>query len=101
MTILLRVNKLEAFYGQIRALHGLDFQLEEGGVTTLLGANGAGKTTTLRALCGMVRGTGDVTFAGDETRPNLTVVQVGVGGKIDLYASTRADVIFDVAGWMS
>ncbi|MDP1807845.1 MAG: SGNH/GDSL hydrolase family protein, partial [Acidimicrobiales bacterium] len=43
----------------------------------------------------------DVTFAGDETRPNLTVVQVGVGGKIDLYASTRADVIFDVAGWMS
>ena len=36
-------------------LHGIDFALEEGGITTLLGANGAGKTTTLRALCGMIR----------------------------------------------
>jgi branched-chain amino acid transport system ATP-binding protein len=32
-------------------LHGLDFDGQEGGVTTLLGANGAGKTTTLRAIC--------------------------------------------------
>ena len=36
-------------------LHGLDLAVEEGGITTLLGANGAGKTTTLRAVCGMVR----------------------------------------------
>ncbi len=66
MTILLDVRKLEAFYGQIRALHGLNFQLEEGGVTTLLGANGAGKTTTIRAICGMVSGAGEVTFAGQK-----------------------------------
>ena len=37
----------------------------QGGVTTLLGANGAGKTTTLRALCGMVRATGEVTLNGE------------------------------------
>ena len=38
-----------------QVLHGLAFALDEGGITTLLGANGAGKTTTLRAICGMVR----------------------------------------------
>ena len=64
MTVLLKVQQLEAFYGQVRVLHGLDFEIKEGGVTTLLGANGAGKTTTLRALCGMIRGRGTVTFAG-------------------------------------
>ena len=46
---LLEVSKLEAFYGQTQVLRGLDFSLEEGGITTILGANGAGKTTTLRA----------------------------------------------------
>jgi branched-chain amino acid transport system ATP-binding protein len=64
MTMLLEVKGLVAGYGGIPALHGVDFNLEEGGVTTLLGANGAGKTTTLRALCGMIRARGDATFAG-------------------------------------
>ena len=40
------------------------FALAEGSVTTLLGANGAGKTTTLRAICGMVRSTGEIEFDG-------------------------------------
>jgi branched-chain amino acid transport system ATP-binding protein len=62
--MLLEVKGLFAGYGGIPALHGLDFTLEEGGVTTLLGANGAGKTTTLRALCGMIRARGDANFAG-------------------------------------
>jgi branched-chain amino acid transport system ATP-binding protein len=64
MSTLLEVKGLFAGYGGIPALHGLDFSLEEGGVTTLLGANGAGKTTTLRALCGMIRARGDANFAG-------------------------------------
>ena len=42
---LLEVSRLEAFYGQTQVLRGLSFELEEGGVTTILGANGAGKTT--------------------------------------------------------
>ena len=41
-------------------LHGIDFAVEQGGVTALLGANGAGKTTTLRAICGMVRTSGEM-----------------------------------------
>ena len=64
MSTLLEVKGLVAGYGGIPALHGVDFSLQEGGVTTLLGANGAGKTTTLRALCGMVRTAGEVVFDG-------------------------------------
>ena len=60
----LDVKNLKASYGQVEALHGLNFSLEEGGVTTLLGANGAGKTTTLRAICGMVKCSGEVVFDG-------------------------------------
>ena len=64
MTASLRVHDLRAYYGQVQALHGLSFSLEEGSVTTLLGANGAGKTTTLRAICNMVRTTGAIEFDG-------------------------------------
>ncbi len=63
---LLEVAKLEAFYGQTQVLRGLDFSLEEGGITAILGANGAGKTTTLRALCGMVRTRGEIRFGGSK-----------------------------------
>tara|TARA_R110002167_G_scaffold269581_3_gene476100 strand:- start:516 stop:1226 length:711 start_codon:yes stop_codon:yes gene_type:complete len=62
---LLEVKGLEAFYGQIKALHGLDFSLDEGGITTILGANGAGKTTTLRSICGMVKTNGTISLAGE------------------------------------
>jgi branched-chain amino acid transport system ATP-binding protein len=64
VTALLEVWKLRASYGATRVLHGLDFSLEDGGVTTLLGGNGAGKTTTLRALCGMIERSGEIAFAG-------------------------------------
>jgi len=64
MSDYLTVASLHSFYGQIQALHGIDFGLGEGSVTTLLGANGAGKTTTLRAICGMVRSTGKIEFDG-------------------------------------
>jgi len=64
MSALLQVRNLRAGYGATQVLHGLDFSIEEGTVTALLGANGAGKTTTLRALCNMVKTSGDVTFDG-------------------------------------
>jgi branched-chain amino acid transport system ATP-binding protein len=62
--ILLSARHLRAFYGATRVLHGLDFDIAEGGVTTFLGANGAGKTSTLRALSGMIETTGEVRFRG-------------------------------------
>jgi branched-chain amino acid transport system ATP-binding protein len=64
MTALLETRGLCAFYGDTQALFGLDLAVEEGGITTLLGANGAGKTTTLRSLCGMVRTRGEIRFDG-------------------------------------
>ena len=48
MTALLEVENLEASYGLTKVLHGVDFKVEDGGITTILGANGAGKTTLLR-----------------------------------------------------
>jgi branched-chain amino acid transport system ATP-binding protein len=61
---LLSVRGLEASYGDLKVLRGLDFAIAEGGVTALLGANGAGKTTTLRALCGMIARSGEIEFDG-------------------------------------
>lgn len=64
MVALLDVKGLKAGYGPLEVVHGLDFTVEEGGVTALLGANGAGKTTILRALCGMIRREGGILFQG-------------------------------------
>ena len=77
---LLRVSGLNAFYGSSQVLHGLDFAIADGGITTLLGANGAGKTTTLRAICGMVRSSGEVLFDGNSIGQMATerIVRLGV-----------------------
>src|SRR5229473_684715 len=65
MPALLEAENLEAQYGWTKVLHGIRFAVEDGGITTILGANGAGKTTTLRAVCGMVRTQGEISFAAD------------------------------------
>jgi branched-chain amino acid transport system ATP-binding protein len=64
VTALLEVERLQASYGPVRALHGVDLTVAEGGVVAILGPNGAGKTTTLRALTGMVRTGGRMTLGG-------------------------------------
>ena len=80
MPPLLEVDNLRAHYGLTEALHGLSFVVEEGGITTVLGANGAGKTTTLRAVCGMVRTTGTIRLAGEriDRRPTESIVRRGI-----------------------
>ena len=80
MPALLEARSLHAAYGETKVLHGIDFLVEEGGVTALLGANGAGKTTTLRAICGMVRTQGDIILAGEAIAGMATedVVRRGV-----------------------
>jgi branched-chain amino acid transport system ATP-binding protein len=80
MAVLLQVNGLEAHYGPTKVLHGIDFAVEEGGITTILGANGAGKTTTLRAVCGMVRRQGELSMAGQriDTLATESIVRLGV-----------------------
>ena len=80
MAALLEVKGLKAFYGQTQALHDVSFELEEGGITTLLGANGAGKTTTLRSVCSMVQTSGEISYAGKRIDSMATeeIVRMGV-----------------------
>ena len=77
---LLEVTNLKAAYGPIKALHGISFSLEEGSVTTILGANGAGKTTTLRSICGMVSTEGGIVLDGTDIANMATeaIVRQGV-----------------------
>ena len=75
----LEVRGLTAYYRQTQALFGVDFDLDEGSITTILGANGAGKTTTLRAICRMVRTEGEVRFDGRDLAGLSTERVVGLG----------------------
>jgi len=74
------VRNLHAAYGETRVLHGIDFAMQEGSITALLGANGAGKTTTLRALCQMVKTRGELSFAGAriDGRATEDIVRLGI-----------------------
>ena len=80
MATLLNIKDLRAYYGHVQALHGITFGLNEGSLTTLLGANGAGKTTTLRAICNMVRATGSIEFDGNPVVGHSTesIVRLGI-----------------------
>ena len=62
---MLEVKDLNAWYGESHILHGVDFEVREGEVVTLLGRNGAGKTTTMKSIMGLVpRREGSIRFRG-------------------------------------
>jgi len=62
---LLEISDLGVRYGEIEALRGVSFSIEEGSVVALLGSNGAGKSTTLRAISGLVApSAGQISLAG-------------------------------------
>ena len=72
MAAVLKARGLTAHYGPIQVLFGIDFEVAEGGITTILGANGAGKTTTLRAVCGMIKTGGELSFSGNNIKGMAT-----------------------------
>ena len=77
----LRVSGLHAAYGPIKALHGVDLEVAEGEVVTLIGANGAGKSTLLMAICGNPRAShGRVELLGEDITqlPTHEIVRRGV-----------------------
>ncbi|ATJ87845.1 ABC transporter ATP-binding protein [Ralstonia solanacearum] len=94
MTALLEVKGLEVSYGHIAAVKGIDFALNAGEITSLVGANGAGKSTTLLALSGLIpkaQGTvrGSILFEGEDVaqwsphkRVARGIVQVAEGRAI-------------------
>jgi branched-chain amino acid transport system ATP-binding protein len=63
---LLKVEGLEAFYGDVQALFGVNLEVREGELVSVVGANGAGKTTLINALSGTIERYGRVRFAGSE-----------------------------------
>ncbi|MFZ5590370.1 MAG: ABC transporter ATP-binding protein [Bacillota bacterium] len=79
--MMLEVNNLEVYYGAIRALHGVSFQVEKGEIVTLIGANGAGKSTTMRTISGLIRPkAGEVVFQGQriDNVPAHKIVRLGI-----------------------
>jgi branched-chain amino acid transport system ATP-binding protein len=76
----LEVSDLQAGYGPIQVLHGIDFHVNEGEIVVILGANGAGKTTTLRAISSMITTSGSVKFNGVEVvgAKSADMVRMGV-----------------------
>ena len=78
---LLKVEGLQAWYGESHILHGVGFEIGRGELVTLLGRNGAGKTTTLKSVMGIVeKRTGSVTFEGKQTisQPSDTIARLGL-----------------------
>jgi branched-chain amino acid transport system ATP-binding protein len=81
MSALLEIANLDASYGETHVLHGVSLNVEERGITALLGANGAGKTTLLRSICNMmVRVTGEIRFGGTriDGKATETVARLGI-----------------------
>ena len=79
---LLQLSAIETFYGPSQALFGVDLDVGEGEVVTLMGRNGMGKSTTIRSVCGLTpaRG-GRITFAGEDLArlPPYRIARLGVG----------------------
>ncbi len=82
MTEVLRIQGLNAWYGESHVLHGVDLTVNRGEVVTLLGRNGAGRTSTLKSIMGLVgRRTGSIAVDGTETvaMPTHRITRLGIG----------------------
>ena len=78
---LLSMNEVRAAYGRIEALRGIDLDVGETEIVTLIGANGAGKSTTLMTICGNPRVTqGKILFDGAEisAMPTFEIIRLGI-----------------------
>jgi branched-chain amino acid transport system ATP-binding protein len=78
---LLSVKDLRVKYGNIEALHGISFEVEEGEIVTLIGANGAGKSTTLMTISGIIpAAAGGIAYDGQNllTIPPHRIVEMGI-----------------------
>ncbi len=78
---MLKIENLQVAYGGIQALRGIDMEVPDGKIVTLIGANGAGKSTTLRTISGFVKAkAGSVTYDGKELlgKPINEVLEAGI-----------------------
>ncbi len=77
---MINVKDLHVYYGLIEAVKGIDFNVKEGQIVSLIGSNGAGKSSTLKALLNSVKKSGEINFLGYDTRNHKThtLVQHGL-----------------------
>lgn len=78
---MLEINGINTFYGDLQALWGISFKIDEGELVSLIGPNGAGKTTTLKTISGLLKPTsGSIIYLGrplEKESPN-TIVDLGI-----------------------
>ena len=97
---MLELRNVHTYYGNIQALKGIDIQISEGEIITLIGANGAGKSTTLMSICGIVPPrSGEILFMGqslENLSPNkivsMGISQVPEGRRIFPYLSVMENL---------
>ena len=81
MTAMLSISGIHTFYGHIEALKGVDIEVGEGEIVTIIGANGAGKSTLLMTICGTPRARhGSITFEGEDItrKPTFEIMRKGI-----------------------
>lgn len=78
---MLKIKDLHVSYGGIKALRGIDLEVPDGKIVTLIGANGAGKSTTLRTISGLVKAeSGSIEYDGQELvgKPINKILEAGI-----------------------
>jgi branched-chain amino acid transport system ATP-binding protein len=81
MTAMLKISGVHTFYGHIEALKGVDIDVNEGEIVTIIGANGAGKSTLLMTICGTPQPRhGSIVFEGEEItqKPTFEIMRKGI-----------------------
>jgi branched-chain amino acid transport system ATP-binding protein len=78
---MLQLKNLHAFYGKSHVLHGVNMDVRDGEIVALLGRNGSGRSTTVKAVMGLVDGTGSVQWGGQEIlgRKAFEIAHTGIG----------------------
>jgi len=79
--MMLVLKDVHAFYGKSHVLHGVNFEVRPGEIVALLGRNGSGRSTTVKAIMGLVEGTGSVTWKNQEIRGHkaFEIAHAGIG----------------------
>jgi len=79
--MMLKIESLHTYYGYIHALKGIDMEINQGEIVSLIGSNGAGKTTTLGSIAGLIKsGEGKIIFEGKDitNAPAHQLVKMGI-----------------------
>lgn len=81
MSALLEIRDLHAYYGKSHVLHGVNLDVGEGEIVSLLGRNGVGRSTTVKAAMGLVQATGSIRFKGESIlgMPAFRIAHLGLG----------------------